>query len=84
MVVTLRAEEEAARWQSGHDSWAAARAARSTGEEGGGVEAETAASCRSLVAKVWAKDPEGAFTLALPFAAALKPAGGEGDLASGW
>jgi hypothetical protein len=81
MVVTLRAEEEAARWQSGHDSWAAAR---STGGEGGGVEAETAAACRTLAAKVWAKDPGGAFTSALPFAAALKPAGGEGDLASGW
>jgi pectate lyase len=52
MVVTLRAEEKAARWQSGHKGWAATKAARSTGEDGGGAEAETAAACRVLAAKV--------------------------------
>jgi hypothetical protein len=84
MVVTLRTEEENARWQSGHDSWAAAKAARSTGEEGGGAEAGTTAACRTLAAKVWAEDPEGAFTSALPFAATLEPPEGEGELAPGW
>jgi hypothetical protein len=84
MVVTLRAKEKAARWQSGHDGWAAAKAARSNGEEGGGAEAETAAACGVLVAKVWTEDPEGAFTSVLPFAATLKPSEGEEGLASGW
>jgi hypothetical protein len=84
IVVTLRAEEEAACWQSGHEGWAAASAARSTGEEGGGAEAETAAACRVLAAKVWTEDPEGTFTSVLPFAATLKPPEGEDGLASGW
>jgi hypothetical protein len=83
MVVTLRTDEETARWQSGHDSWAAAKAARSTGGEGGGAEAGTAAAWRILAAKVWAEDPEGAFTSALPFAATLEPPVGRGVLAPG-
>jgi hypothetical protein len=35
MVVTLRAEEETAHWQFGHDGCTAANTARSTGDAGG-------------------------------------------------
>jgi hypothetical protein len=45
MVVTLSTEKEAACWQSGHDCWAAASAAMSTGDEETGEEAATAAVC---------------------------------------
>jgi hypothetical protein len=54
------------------------------GGEGSSTEAETAAACRSLAAKVWAEDPVGTFTSALPFAAALEPPEEKGELTSGW
>jgi hypothetical protein len=73
MVVTLRTDDEAARWQMLHDDWAAASAARSTGGVKNGEEAITAAACGKLAAQVWTEDPEGAFTSALSFAATLKP-----------
>ncbi len=60
-----------------HDCWAAASAARSTGDEETGEEAATAAVCWILAAEVWAEDPEGAYTSALPSAAVLRPPEGE-------
>ncbi len=78
MVVTLRADEEQARWQSGHESCAAARAARSTGEGGGRVTAAKGDTCAELAAKKGTEDPEGAFTSVPPSAATLLlPEGGK-------
>jgi hypothetical protein len=69
MLVTLSADDDAAHWQSPHDGCAAANATRSTGEVETGKEASTAAACAELAAKVGIKDPEGAFTSILSFAA---------------
>jgi hypothetical protein len=52
MVVTLRTDDDAARWQLPHDGWAAASATRSTGGVETGKETATAAACDELVAKV--------------------------------
>jgi hypothetical protein len=68
MVVTLRAGEETASWQSGQDGCAAANVARSTGDVGGGEVAVTDATCTSLAAKKGTKDPKGAFTSVLHLA----------------
>jgi hypothetical protein len=84
MVVTLRTEEEEARRQSGHEGCAAASAARSTGEAGEGEEAATADTCAELAAKKGAKDTEGTFTSAWPFAATLMPPAGKEHWLSDW
>jgi hypothetical protein len=73
MVVTLSADNEAARWQSLHDGCAAASAARYIGGVETGEEAITEATSAELAAKVGTEDPEGAFTSILPFVAILMP-----------
>jgi hypothetical protein len=78
MVVTLSADDEAARWQSLHDGCAAASAARYTGGMDTDEEAVTEAASAELLAKMGTEDQEGAFTSILPFAATLMPpVGGE-------
>jgi hypothetical protein len=77
MVVTLRADKEDAWRQSRHEDWAAANATRSTGDAGVGKDAATDDTRAGLVANKGAKDPEGAFTSALHFAATLMPPAGE-------
>jgi hypothetical protein len=61
---TRRAGDDLARWQSGQEGWAAASAARSTGDGKGGDPA---------VGGEPPEDPEGAFTSVDPWSAAPGP-----------
>jgi hypothetical protein len=64
---------------------AAANAARSTGEAGGGEDAATDDTCTDLAARRGAEDPKGAFTSAQYSATTLPPVvGGRGCCPSDW